>query len=242
MPMKRNIVSKGLIGLLGAGLSLAAAGCSSDQKPAALGAPAAAGSSATSSAAASPSTSTATSAAASSSSSSPPSAASSSSAAPAPTTIATSEGGWSYKATVPGDTDAAAAMAAFQKYREITFQMSAKPDYSTDLANYADGNVLTLANNFIDLLKRKNSVMVGSSVETVTSTKLDMAASPLPLMTIAECKDASKYRQVYTYGPDKGGLAATTIDHPYPVTFTVHKTGDGKWRVTSVHSESDKTC
>lgn len=241
--MKRNSVSRGLIGALGTGLLLAAAGCSSDQKPAALGAPAAAGSSATSSAAASPSSSTATSSAASPSSSSSSSAApSSSAAAPAPTTIATSEGGWTYKATVPGDTDAAAAMAAFQKYREITFQMSAKPDYSTDLTNYADGNVLTLANNFIDLLKRKNSVMVGTSLETVTSTKLDMAASPLPLMTIGECKDASKYRQVYTYGPDKGGLATTTIDHPYPVTFTVHKSGDGKWRVTSVHSESDKTC
>ncbi|GAA1998590.1 hypothetical protein GCM10009838_74940 [Catenulispora subtropica] len=133
-------------------------------------------------------------------------------------------------------------MAAFQKYRDIAFEISAKADYDTDLSPYADGNVLTLAVNFAQQLKQGNKAMVGSAVETVTATKLDMKASPLPLMTITECKDATKYHEVYTSGPDKGKIAASDITHPYPVTFTVHKSADGKWRVNSVHSESDKTC
>lgn len=236
--MKRTHVHKALLAATATGLVLTAAACSSDQKPAALGTT---GAGATSAATSSSATS-GTSSAAASSSSSASAAAGTSSAPPAPTTIATSSGGWTYKATVPGDANAAAALAAFQKYREIVFQMSTKPDYSKDLSDYADGNVLTLANNFVLQLKQGNQVMTGTATETVTSSSLAMSATPAPLMTVVVCKDATKYHQVFSYGPKKGKTAVNDITHPYPLTYTVHKSADGKWRVTDVHSDSDKTC
>jgi hypothetical protein len=156
--------------------------------------------------------------------------------------VSTSSNGYSFKASIPGDANAAAAVAAYQKYRDITTEMTAKADYSTNLADYADGNVLTLANNFVEVLKRGNEVMTGTVSESLSVKTVNMSAAPLPLVTILECKDASKYHEVYAYGPNKGQVSGTTIAHPYPVTYGVHKSADGKWRVTSVQAESDKTC
>ncbi|ACU77034.1 hypothetical protein Caci_8211 [Catenulispora acidiphila DSM 44928] len=235
--MERGKVYKGLIGAFGACLLLA--GCSSSQKPAALGP---VGESATDSAAGSATVSATPTGTAASSSSSTGSASGSSPAAAAPRTVITSSAGLTYKATVPGDPDSAAALTAFENYRVILTAMSSKPDYSTNLGDYADGNPLTLADTYILTLKQNNEVMVGTTTETVTSSTLTMAASPLPLMTITVCKDATKYHEVFSYGKNKGKLAVSDITHPYPLTYTVHKSADGKWRVTSVHGESDKTC
>lgn len=238
--MKQGKVYKGVMGAFGACLLLA--GCSSSQKPAAL---APVGGSATGSSGGSTASSSASpSVGGTSSSSSASAGGGSSSSAPAavPTTVITTAGGLTYKATVPGDPDSSAAMAAFEKYREIVFQMSAKADYSTNLSNYADGNPLALANDFILQLKQYNAVMVGTTTETVTSTTLNMAASPLPLLTVMVCKNDVKYHEVASYGPRKGQLVVTDFTHPYPLTYTVHKSTDGKWRVNSVRAESDKTC
>jgi len=241
--MKQGGVYKGVMGAFGACLLLA--GCSSSQKPAAL-APVGGSATGTTASAASGS-GTPTQSATSASGSSSPSGSTvgggnGGAPAGAPTTVVTSSGGLTYKAVVPGDPDSSAALAAFEKYREIVFQMSAKADYSTNLTSYADGNPLALANNFVTHLKQYNAVMVGPTSENVTSSTLNMAASPLPLMTISVCKDDSKYHQVFSYGPKKGQLVVTDFTHPYPLTFTVHKSADGKWRVTSVRAESDKTC
>jgi hypothetical protein len=230
--MKRNKVYKGLMGAFGACLLLA--GCSSSQKQAALTPVGGSATGASSSAVSATPTSGA--------STSPSSAAGSSSAAAAPTTVSTSSGGWTFKATVPGDANSLAAMAAFEKYNQILLQMTAKADYSKNLSDYADGTPLTLANNFVLSLKRSNDIMVGPSIQTVTSTALNMAASPLPLMTISVCIDDTKQNEVASYGPKKGQVLVSPYPHPYPATFTVHKSADGKWRVTSVHAESDKTC
>ena len=236
--MKQGKVYKGLIGAFGA--CLLVAGCSSSQKPAALSP--VGGSATGTTSGASSSTGTPTQAATSSTSSSASATTSSSSVAPVPTTVITTSGGLTYKATVPGDPDSSAALASFEKYREIVFQMGAKADFSTDLSSYADSSPLTLANNFVTSLKQYNAIMVGTTSETVTSSTLNMAASPLPLMTVMVCKDDSKYHEVFSYGPKKGQLVVSDYTHPYPLTYTVHKTADGKWRVTSVHGEPDKSC
>lgn len=242
--MKRKTVHKAVIGVFGAALLLAAAGCSSGQKKADLGAPAGAGSTTGTAASASASDpSTASSPATGSAGSPSSSSAASSSAAPAPVTVTSKSGGWSFTGTVPGgDADSAAAMAAFQKYRADLYMIDTKADYTKDISTVADGNALTLANNAVLSLKQANVVMTGTQTDTVTSTKLDMTAKPLPVMTISVCKDSTKLHMVTASGPNKGKLAGKDSTHPIPLIYTVHKSGDGKWRVSDLQTFGDKSC
>ena len=227
--MKRDTVYKGLVGAFGACLLLA--GCSSAQKPAVLGP---VGGSATGTAStSSPATPTG---ATGSTSSSASSAASSSSAAPAPTSVASSNGEWSYSASVPGDADIAAALKAFQNYAAISYQMAIKVQYDRNLVTYTDGNVLSLANNFVTQERQDNLISRGPEIVKVTGVTKD-GGTP-PIVTITTCTDDSKLPMYSSYGPRKGQILALAPKTPTPDIYKVHRGADGKWRVNAVTPET----
>jgi hypothetical protein len=234
--MKRDKVNKALMVAFGTALlATGAGGCSSGQKPAVLG-PAGAGATGTASSSASGS---ASSSGASSSSSS--SAAPSSSAPAAPTTVATSKGGWSYSASVPADTSISAALTAFQNYTALVYEMETKVQHNNDLVNYADGNVLSLMDNFVTQERQLNFVQRGTETVKVTSAVLDSNTKP-PVVTITTCTDDTKLSSIVTYGPKKGQSAAASPTSAYPNIYKVHLSADGKWRVNAVTPEPKKTC
>lgn len=235
--MKRDKVYKGLMGVFGA--SLALAGCSSSQKPAALG-PAAG--SVTGSTATSPAPSSATGAASSSAASSSSSASSAAtSSSQAPTSVSTSQGGWSYSASVPADTSISGALTAFQNYAAISYEMAVKVEHNNDLVKYADGNVLSLANNFVTQERQDSIAQQGPEIIKVLSATLDPNAKPA-VVTVTACTDDTKLPMIITYGPKKGQISAPAPKTPYPNIYKVHMSADGKWRVHDVTPESDKTC
>jgi len=223
-------------GLLAAALGgcLLLAGCSDSQKPADL-APAGGSATGSSGTASGPATS------ANTATSSPGSAGSTtggSPGAPAPTSIATSTSGWTYNASVPGDSDIAAAMKAFQNYTALSYQMATTMQYSNDLVNYADGNVESLLNNFVTEEHQQNIISRGQEGIRVTNVTKD-TGNP-PVVTITVCNDDSKLPMYSTYGPKKGQIVAPG----QPATLYVYKVHfgyGGKWRVNSV-SPSSTPC
>ena len=231
--MKQGKMYKGLLaGALGGCLLLA--GCSGSQKPAVL-APvggSATGTSGTASGAATPTE------AGASSSGTAGSTTGGSPGAPAPTSIATSTSGWTYNAAVPGDSDIAAAMRAFQNYTALSYQMATTMQYSNDLVNYADGNVESLLNNFVTQERQQNIISRGQEGIRVTNVTKD-TGNP-PVVTITVCNDDSKLPMYSTYGPKKGQIVAPG----QPATLYVYKVHfgyGGKWRVNSV-SPSSTPC
>lgn len=226
--MKRDKVYKSLVGAFGVCLMLA--GCSSSQKPAVL---APVGGSATDTAT-SASSATPTGAAGSASSSAS-SAAGSSSAAPAPTSVASSNGQWAYSASVPGDTDIAAALKAFQNYAEVSYQMASKVQYDSTLVDYADGNVLSLANNFVTQERHDNLISRGPEIVKVTGISKD-GGNP-PLVTITTCTDDTKFPMYSSYGPRKGQIVGPAPKTSTADVYRVHRGADGKWRVNAVTPE-----
>jgi hypothetical protein len=231
--MKQGKMYKGLLaGVLGGCLLLA--GCSGSQKPADL-APVGGSANGTSGTASGPATSTG---AATGSSGSAGPTAGGSPGAPAPTSIATSNSGWTYNASVPGDSDIAAAMKAFQNYTAVSYQMAITMEHSNDLVNYADGNVESLLNNFVTQERQQNIIARGQEGIRVTNVTKDTGHPPV--VTITVCNDDSKLPMYSTYGPKKGQI----VSPGQPPTLSVYKVHfgyGGKWRVNSV-SPSSTPC
>lgn len=220
-----------LVGALGGCLLLA--GCSGSQKPAALGP---VGGSATGAAAGGVSggsgsaTSTGSSGASGSSGSSG-SVTGGGPGAPAPTSVATSSAGWNYNASVPGDSDIAAAMTAFQHFAALSYQMAVTMEHNNDLVNYADGNVESLLNNFVTEERQKNIISRGQ--EGIRVTNVVKGSGNPPIVSITVCTDDSKLPMYSTYGPNKGQIVVAGQPATLSV-YTVHKGYGGKWRVNSV--------
>jgi hypothetical protein len=231
--MKQGKVYKALLlGALGGCLLLA--GCSGSQKPAAL-TPAGGSATGTSDGASGSATSTGTATDPSSSSSSAGSTAGNSPGAPAPTSVATSNSGWTYNAAVPGDTDIAQAMKAFQNYTAISYQMATTMQHNNDLVNYADGNVESLLNDFVTEERQKNIISRGQEGIRVTNVTKDNGSPPV--VTITVCNDDSKLPMYSTYGPKKGQVVVPG----QPATLYVYKVHlgyGGKWRVNAVTPSS----
>jgi hypothetical protein len=183
-------------------------------------------------------TSTGTATGASGSSSSSGSTDGNSPGAPAPTSVATSNGGWAYKASVPGDTSIADAMQAFQNYAALSYQMAITMSHDNNLVNYADGNVESLLNNFVTQERQKNIISRGQeSIRVMNVTKDN--GNP-PIVTITACYDDSKLPMYSTYGPQKGKIVVPA--QPATVSeYKVHQSFGGKWRVYSV-SPSSTPC
>ena len=154
--------------------------------------------------------------------------------------MATSSGGLSYTATVPADTDIAGAMTAFQNYTSIVYIMETKVEHSNDLVKYADGNVLTIANNFITFERSSEFAYVGTQTLKVTSATKD-AGNP-PVVSIDVCADNTKMVETTNSGPRNGMQASPPPTHPYPVTYRIHKGADGKWRVNAVTAKATASC
>lgn len=233
--MKQGRVYKGLLaGALGGCLLLA--GCSGSQKPASL---APVGGSATGTAGAGSGSATPTgSATGSSTSGSAGSTTGDSPGAPAPTSIATTNSGWAYNASVPGDTAIADAMKAFQNYAALSYQMATTMQHDNNLVNYADGNVESLLNNFVTEERQKNIISRGQEGIRVMNVTKD-TGSP-PIVTITVCNDDSKLPMYSTYGPKKGQIVVP--GQPASVyVYRVHQGYGGKWRVNSV-SPSSTPC
>ena len=133
-------------------------------------------------------------------------------------------------------------MAAFQKYQDIAYVMETKVEHSNDLVNYADGNVLSLANNSVTDLRQNNLAMQGVIKINANVTGIDVNAKPLPAVTINTCIDSTKFNSHFTYGPKKGQAAGLSPTKPTVSVFLVHKSADGKWRVNSVTPQEGKTC
>jgi hypothetical protein len=233
--MKQGTVYKGLVGVLGGCLLLA--GCSSSQKPAALG-PVGGSATGTSAATTDSATSTGTATGSSGSSSSSGSAAGNSPGAPAPTSVATSNGGWAYNAAVPGDTAIADAMTAFQNYAALSYQMAITMSHDNNLVNYADGNVESLLNNFVTEERQKNIISRGQEGIRVMNVSKDTGNPPIVSITV--CTDDSKLPMYSTYGPNKGKIVVPAQPAAVSV-YKVHQSFGGKWRVYSV-SPSSTTC
>ncbi|NUR25805.1 MAG: hypothetical protein HOV83_08150 [Catenulispora sp.] len=236
--MKRTHGHKALLAATATGLALAAAACSSDQKPAALSTTGAGATSAATSGAAPGSAGSATSATSSAAASSSSGAASTSSA-PAPTTVSTAKGGWSYSASVPPDTSIAAALTAFQHYADLSYSMSTTVQHSNDLVNYADGNVLSLLNDFITRERNLSFALQGPEIIKVADATLDANAK---VVTVTTCTDDTKLGSIVTSGPKKGQTAPASDKSAYLDIYKVHLSPDGKWRVNSVTPEKSKTC
>lgn len=131
-------------------------------------------------------------------------------------------------------------MTAFQNYTSVTYIMETKVEHSNDLVNYADGNVLTLANNYVTFERENDYSMVGTQSIKVTNTAKD-TANP-PVVTLTACADSTKLVAITNYGPSKGTQATTPPTHAYPVIYRVHKGADGKWRVNAVTAETKTSC
>ncbi|MBW8803416.1 MAG: hypothetical protein JF587_06095 [Catenulisporales bacterium] len=155
--------------------------------------------------------------------------------------MSTTKGGWSYSASVPADTSIAAAITAFQHYADVSYEMAVTVKQSNDLVNYADGNVLTLAQNFVTQERQNSIAQKGPEGIKVMTATLDSNAKP-PVVTITACTDDTKLPMIITYGPKKGQISAPAPTHPYPSVYRVHLSTDGKWRVNAVTPQSDKTC
>ena len=133
-------------------------------------------------------------------------------------------------------------MAAFQSYQNTVYTMLTKVQHSNDLVNYADGNVLSLANNSVTNLRTNSLAMQGAVKMKANVTGSDPNAKPLPTVTITVCSDTTKFNSYYTYGPKKGQPAGLSAAKPVLSVFVVHKSADGKWRVNSVAPQEGKTC
>jgi hypothetical protein len=141
---------------------------------------------------------------------------------------------------VPGDPDIAGAMTAFQNYLSVGYTMETKVEHSNDLVKYADGNVLTLANNYITFERQNEFSEVGTQSVKVTNAAKDTGNPPVVSITV--CTDSTKFVAITNYGPRKGMQADTPPTHPYPATYRVHKGADGKWRVNAVTAEPKTSC
>lgn len=237
--MKRTHVHKALLTAAATGLALTAAACSSDQKPAALNTTGAGATSAATSSATPSSTGSATSATSSTAASSSSAGGSTTGAGPAPTTVSTAKGGWSYSANVPPDTSIAAALTAFQHYADLAYLMGTTVQHSNDLVNYADGNVLSLMNDFVTRERNLSFAQKGPEIVKVTDATLDANAK---VVTITTCTDDTKLGSIVTSGPKKGQTAPASDKSAYLNIYKVHLSADGKWRVNTVTPEPTKTC
>ena len=141
---------------------------------------------------------------------------------------------------MPGDPDISGAMSAFQHYTALVYTMETKVEHSNDLVNYADSNVLTLANNYINFERQNNFSEVGTQSAKVTNVSKD-TGNP-PVVTVTACTDSTKLVAITNYGPRKGMQADQPPTHPYPSTYRIHKGADGKWRVNAVTAEPKTSC
>jgi hypothetical protein len=140
---------------------------------------------------------------------------------------------------VPADTSIAAAMTAFQNYTALAYQMGTTVQHSNDLVKYADGNVLSLLNDFITQERSLSFAQHGTEIVKVTDTTLDANAK---VVTVTTCTDDTKLGSIVTSGPKKGQTAAASDKSAYLNIYKVHLSADGKWRVNTVTPEPDKTC
>lgn len=231
---------------------LLAGGCSSSQKPAALGAAsggaAASGGTGTAGAASGTPTSGASGASGTPSAPAGVNGGSSSSAAsgasgPAPGTVVTSplpNGTGTFVATVPGDPNGVAALAVYQQFVAMTSRMSQTATYDKDFANLADLGALSTSETGVTQMRDQNIHVQGTMSAKATVTNVNMGAQPLPMVSITSCVDQSKWAFYYTSGAKKGQKAPYGVIAPYVVFAKVHKTADGKWRVTDVTSKEQK--
>jgi hypothetical protein len=230
MFMKRTKVKTSLVGLLGA--CVLVAGCSSNQKPASLGAASGGGTASSSSGSTTPSSGA--------SGSDTPSASASSGA---PSGGATTPPPGVVTGANPTDPNAAAALAAYKQFRILEIQMEDSATFSPKAINFADSDALSQLNSGITQLRGNNIHFVGSPTYTSVVDSVDMAAKPMPSVTITECSNRTKWALVFSSGPKKGQNAQTTPPKSaYPVTFEVHKGADGHWRVYSIVAKQDQTC
>lgn len=246
--MKRLKPTTTLAGLLGAALLLA--GCSSNQKPAALGAAAggAGGANGGASSSSSPTPSTGASDSGSpsaSSSSGAPTATVSTTSGPAPGTVVTSplgNGNGSFQATISADPNGVAAIAAYQHFVSTVSQMSRTASFDKSLNSYADLGAFTTAETGITQMRNQNVHNQGTMSAKATVTTVNMAATPLPLVSMSVCMDQSKWVTVYTTGSKKGQTAPYPTQPPFIILVKVHKSADGQWRVTDVTPKADQKC
>ncbi|MFL6114609.1 MAG: hypothetical protein ACJ786_25130 [Catenulispora sp.] len=154
--------------------------------------------------------------------------------------MSTTKGGWSYSASVPADTTIAAAITAFQNYSAVLYDMSVKVEHDNNLVNYADGNVLSLAQNYVTQERQLFLIRKGPETIKVLSATPD-AAKP-PVVTITACVDDTKYNTYITSGPKNGQLAGQPQTTAHPNIYKVHQGADGKWRVNAVTPQRDKSC
>ncbi|MBS2535791.1 hypothetical protein KGQ20_23800 [Catenulispora sp. NF23] len=131
-------------------------------------------------------------------------------------------------------------MAAFQNYLSLENTMATKVEHSNDIVKYADGNVLTLINNYVTEERQGDFADTGTEYIKVTNVAKD-TGNP-PIVTITACIDDTKYYQVTTYGSRKGQVAAAAPTSPSPSIFRVHKGSDGVWRVNAVTAEVKDKC
>jgi ketosteroid isomerase-like protein len=237
--MNGTAVKATLVGVVGAALLVT--GCSSSQKPATLGTTGAAGGTAavggvsggTPSGGA---TGTATPSAGATGSTAPGAAGGVSGGA------SSSAAGGALGAN-PTDPNAAAALTAYKGFRTLEIQMEDSATFSSKAIDYADSDALDQLNSGITQLRGNNIHFVGSPTYTSAVTAIDMAAKPMPSVTIVECSNRTKWALVFSSGPKKGQNAQTTPPKSaYPVTYKVHKGADGHWRVYSVVAKQDQTC
>ncbi|OLE28083.1 MAG: hypothetical protein AUG49_03410 [Catenulispora sp. 13_1_20CM_3_70_7] len=119
--------------------------------------------------------------------------------------------------------------------------MAVKVQHDNNLVNYADGNVLSLAQNFVTQERQLSIALKGPEIVKVTAATLTANAKP-PVVTIIACTDDTKLLTVFTYGPKKGQAAAVLPKFASPSIYQVHLSADGKWRVNAVTPESKKQC
>jgi hypothetical protein len=140
---------------------------------------------------------------------------------------------------VPPDTSIVAALTAFQHYADLSYSMSTTVQHSNDLVNYADGNVLSLLNDFITRERNLSFALQGPEIIKVTDATLDPNAK---VVTVTTCTDDTKLGSIVTSGPKKGQTAPASDKSAYLDVYKVHLSPDGKWRVNTVTPEKSKTC
>ena len=254
--MKRNRVYKGLMGAFGA--CLLVAGCSSNQKPASLGASggtAASGGTSAGGASSSGATSGSTTGSPSASGSTGAnggasggaSSGASNSAAPkpaAPTTITnigggSGGGGATIVVNLPADANGQAAIQAYLGFEDVSTKMDKSATIDPSLNDFADLNALSAVNAAVSQLRTYKAHYSGTFTDNpVNVVSVDMGAKPLPLVSITACADTTKWVPVDSSGK--------VLNHPpgarHLVKVQIHLSTDGKWRVTDVTPEMSKSC
>lgn len=118
--------------------------------------------------------------------------------------------------------------------------MTVKVEHDNNLVNYADGNVLSLAQNYVTQERQLFLARKGQETIKVVSATPD-AAKP-PVVTIIACVDDTKLITYITSGPKNGQAANQPQKTAHPTIYRVHQGTDGKWRVNAVTPQTDKSC